>query len=427
MPYPSTRSGTVVAAVRQGIALAGALLAAQVVDPGDALGTNWFNQDYVEDGIIGHRLDVLQPPTGSPPYPVVVFIYGSAWQCNSCKNAVTHVLPSLLGGGFAVATINHRASSDAIYPAQIQDCKAAIRFLRANATTYGLDPNRIGVTGSSSGGHLVSLLGTSGGVTTHTVGDVTMDIEGSLGAHTDVSSSVQAVCDWYGPTDFLIMNTCGSKIDHDAPDSPESLLIGGPIQAHPNECALANPITYVDPSDPPFRMFHGDSDPAVPQCQSDSLHAALAAAGVPVEYTVVPGAGHGWDDATEQVLMVEFFQDVLADVSHVPDGGTDDSFPDIASSNDDGAHLQLDAHPNPVLESTVLSLDLPEPEAVRIQIHDCAGRVVRTLVSDARRAGTHSIRWDGRDDDGSRVPSGVYFARASALSYSGGTRLIVLE
>jgi len=98
----------------------------------------------------------------TPPYPLVAFIYGSAWQCNSCKAAVTHVLTALLDGGFAVASINHRSSSEAIYPAQIQDCKAAIRYLRANASTYGLDPDRIGVTGSSSGGTWLRCWGSPG-------------------------------------------------------------------------------------------------------------------------------------------------------------------------------------------------------------------------------------------------------------------------
>ncbi|MCA9726609.1 MAG: alpha/beta hydrolase fold domain-containing protein [Candidatus Eisenbacteria bacterium] len=405
---------------RSAVVLAGLVLAASLSAARPSSATNWTNLDYVGDGIVGHRLDIYQPSTGTPPYPLIVFIYGSAWQCNSCKSAVSHVLTSLLGGGFAVASINHRSSGDAIYPAQIQDCKAAIRFLRANAPIYGLDPDRIGVTGSSSGGHLVSLLGTSGGVTTHTVGDVEMDIEGSLGTHTGVSSTVQAVCDWYGPTDFLIMNMCGSGIDHDAANSPESLLIGGPIQQHPDECALANPITYVDPTDPPFRIFHGTADPLVPHCESESLDVALDAAGVPSELTLVPGAGHGWNDAAEQVQMVEFFQTVLADVTDAPEAGSE-----MGGASTPLALLP--GYPNPFGRHTTLRLVLAESGPVTVEVHDPTGRIVRTLLSGRLVAGDHALEWNGRDDADRTLPAGVYFAHASAGSHRAEQRLLLLK
>jgi len=267
--------------------------------------------DYVGDGIVGHRLDIYQPVKGDGPFPVVVYIYGSAWFGNDGKGSVKKQFkPILLEAGFAVVAINHRNSKEAKFPAQIQDAKAAIRYIRANAAQYDLDPYRIGATGSSSGGYLVTMLGTSGGVKTFTSGDITMDLEGDLGNHTDTSSRVRAVCDWFGPTNFLIMNTCGSEQDHDAPDSPESSLVGGPIQENPDKCALANPITYVDKDDPPFKIFHGDADPLVPFCQSDSLYTALKTAGVPSEYTLVKGAKHGEGliIPTYLNIMVEFFQ-----------------------------------------------------------------------------------------------------------------------
>jgi acetyl esterase/lipase len=384
------------------------------------LGANWFDIDYVGDGLTGHLLDIYQPSTASPPYPVVVFIYGSAWRCNDCKGAVTHVLPALLDGGFAVVSINHRASQEAVFPAQIQDCKAAIRYVRANAAVYDLDPDRIGVTGRSSGGHLVAHLGTSGGVTTYTVGGVEMDIEGSLGEHTDASSSVQAVCDWFGPTDFLIMNSCGSDIDHDAPDSPESQLIGGPIQEHPNECALADPITYVDSSDPPFRIFHGDSDPLVPHCQSDSLDQALDAVGVPSDYTLIPGAGHGWPDENEQADMVAFFQTYLDDIVVVPGDGN------LAGSGSPEPTL-LSTRPNPFSQFTVVRLHLAGPSMVNVVIHDASGRLVRTLFSGPRNGGSHSLMWNGCDDSGHRVASGFYFSRLEAGSHRVSRRLMLLK
>lgn len=273
----------------------------------------WHDIDYVGDGIVGHRLDIYLPDNGPGPFPVVVYIYGSAFFYNNRKGSVKRSFaPALLKSGIAVVAINHRGTKvdDVIFPTPVHDVKAAIRFIRANAPTYNLDPSRIGATGLSSGGHLVAFLGTSGGVTTQTVGEVTMDIEGSLGAHTDVSSSVQAVCDWFGPTDFLVMDSCGSEMKHDAPDSPESVLIGGPIQEHPDECALANPTTYIDSDDPPFLIIHGDKDPLVPFCNSESLDAALDKAGVSSDYILVKGAGHGDGLFEPEYLdkMVQFFK-----------------------------------------------------------------------------------------------------------------------
>lgn len=253
----------------------------------------WKDIDYVGDGIVGHRLDIYLPEKGTGPFPAIVYIYGSAWFSNNLKGSATMFSPSLLKAGFAVVAINHRGSKEAIYPAQIQDAKAAIRFIRANASTYSLDTAWVGVTGGSSGGHLTALLGTSGGVGKHTVGSTTYDLEGSLGPHTGMDSSVQAACDWFGPTDFLTMDSCGSQMKHNPVDSPESTVIGGAIQENPDKCALANPVTYVDSDDPPFLIFHGNVDPLVPSCQSDVLHKRLTEAGVASTYVQVSKAGHG--------------------------------------------------------------------------------------------------------------------------------------
>jgi acetyl esterase/lipase len=249
----------------------------------------WHDIDYVGDGMVGHRLDIYLPVVGPGPYPVVIYIYGSAFFDNNGKGGARGIAPILTEAGIAVAAINHRGTKtdNVIFPALVHDVKAAVRFIRANSAKYNLDPARIGATGFSSGGHLAAFLGTSGDVTTYTVGEVTMDIEGSLGGYKDVSSNIQAVCDWFGPTDFLVMDSCGSEMNHDALDSPESVLIGGPIQEYPDECALANPATYVDSQDPPFMIIHGDKDPLVPHCNSESLDAALDKAGVYSDYILV--------------------------------------------------------------------------------------------------------------------------------------------
>ncbi len=187
-------------------------------------------------------------------------------------------------GDYAAATINYRLSGEATWPAQIHDCKAAIRWLRANAPKYGIDPDRIGVIGASAGGHLAALLGTSGGIAT---------LEGDLGTHAGVSSRVKCVVDQFGPSDLLAMGDYPSRIDHNAPESPESKLIGGALPEHKDVARAASPITYVSRDDPPFLIFHGTEDPLVPFNQSERLAEALKAAGVSCTFVNVVDAGHG--------------------------------------------------------------------------------------------------------------------------------------
>jgi acetyl esterase/lipase len=256
---------------------------------------HWLDVDYVGDGFIGHRLDIHLPANGKATFPVVIVIYGSAFFSNSSKAAVFNDGwgQKLLENGFAVVSINHRSSRDAIFPAQIQDVKAAIRFVRANSQKFSLDNSFIGITGWSSGGHLSALAGTTNTTKTKTSNGFDIDIEGSLGTHTQTSSAVNAVVDWFGPTDFLIMDKCGSTMSHDDAKSPESSLIGGPIQENKEKTALANPINYVNKLNPPFLIFHGDNDPLVPHCQSEKLFEKLQAAGVLSELVIIPDGLHG--------------------------------------------------------------------------------------------------------------------------------------
>ena len=255
---------------------------------------SWKDINYAGDAMNYHMLDIYLPAVEKPVYPVVVLIYGSAWFGNNLKgNDLNTLGKALLNEGFAIVMPNHRSSSDAKFPAQINDIKAVIRFARANAGEYRFDTSFIGITGSSSGGHLSALAGTSGSVRLYTVGSATADLEGNVGEFGSFSSSVNAVVDWFGPTDFLVMDSCGSRMAHNPASSPESSLIGGPIQENMDRCALANPITYVDPGDPPFLIFHGDKDPLVPFCESEMLFRALRDAKVQSQYYLVPGAQHG--------------------------------------------------------------------------------------------------------------------------------------
>lgn len=240
----------------------------------------------------------LYLPAASRPLPLVVWIHGGGWRSGG-KDRCSAL--QLTRNGYAVASVGYRLTGESQFPVQIQDCKAAIRWLRANAKRYGLDADHIGVWGSSAGGHLVALLGTSGGVE---------DLEGNHGV-SGQSSRVQAVVDYFGPTDFLRMDDFPGKIVHNAPDSPESLLIGGPIQQNPEKVARANPIAYVTENDPPFLIVHGDKDPLVPIDQSRRLEAALKTAGVDVHMHVIEGGGHGGKgfSSPETLAMVTGFLD----------------------------------------------------------------------------------------------------------------------
>ena len=240
---------------------------------------------------VGERelaLDIYLPEDAARPLPVIVWIHGGGWRGGSIGSGGQ--ARGMVARGFAVVDIDYRLSGEALFPAQIEDCKAAIRWVRANAKKYGLDPDRIGAWGSSAGGHLVAFLGTSEGVK-----------EFETEENGEYSSRVNAVCDWFGPTDFLQMDAHrmkGRSLVHDSPTSPESRLVGGPIQDEPYRslCKKADPITYVDGDEPPFLIMHGDQDRAVPVHQSQLLYEALKKANVDVTYYVVEGAGHGLRD-----------------------------------------------------------------------------------------------------------------------------------
>jgi acetyl esterase/lipase len=222
------------------------------------------------DLVYAHRngrpllLDLYVPKTVESKPPLVVWIHGGAWRAGNKRNTPALYLT---GQGFAVASIAYRFSQEAIFPAQFDDMKAALDWLRSHAGEYGIDARRIGVWGASAGAHLAALAGTR--------------------------EEAQAVVDFYGPTDLPQMSKFLSKIDHDAPDSPESQLVGGPLQQNRDKADLANPIRYIDGKEPPFLIVHGDSDSSVPLNQSELLQTALEKAGVPVEFVVLKGAGHG--------------------------------------------------------------------------------------------------------------------------------------
>jgi len=274
----------------------------------------WKDINYAGDTLTGHRMDIYLPAEGNGPFPVIVTMAGSRWTKNNTKDWAYNsgiLGKNLHANGFAIVAVDHRSSLKAIFPAQINDIKAVVRFIRGNAEKYHFDTRFIGITGNSSGGHLASLMGTSGGVGSYTVGLATLDIEGNVGDFEDQSSHVDAVVSWRGPSDFLVMDSCGSKRDPNGPESGVSIFVGGPIQENKDLCALANPITYIDKNDPAFLIFGGDEDTAVPPCQAEILHEALQSHGVQSRLVIMPESGHVYikrPDRTEYINeMISFF------------------------------------------------------------------------------------------------------------------------
>ena len=247
--------------------------------------------EYAKAGEQALLLDLYVPENAPKPLPVVVWIHGGGWRGGDKRNCRSL---RMTARGYAAASVNYRLSQDATFPAQIHDCKAAIRYLRANAAKYGLDPKRIGVWGSSAGGHLVALLGTSGDV---------KQLEGKLG-NQDQSSRVQAVCDWFGPTDLASL---GGRAIPGWRRNPVALLLGGPPAEKKDLAEQGSPITHVTKDDPPFLIMHGDRDRVVPTAQSQLLHDALKAAGVASTLQVVEGAGHGFGGAEIDKAVQDFF------------------------------------------------------------------------------------------------------------------------
>lgn len=246
------------------------------------------NISYIPGGDRAQTLDIYFPEQPSEkPLPLLVWIHGGGWSAGS-KSECPYLRET--PRGYVAASIEYRFSQKAIFPAQAQDCQAAIRWLRANAKKYSIDPEHIGIGGNSAGGHLVALLGTSGG----------KKVFPPIGGNEDQSDRVQAVCDLYGPADFFTVITQANE-DKNVKNvfkwnkgDPYSKLIGGSGLGEDKEkCDAVSPTHYVSKDNPPFLILHGDHDPLVPYGQSVELADLLTKAGVDVILQRMPGSGHG--------------------------------------------------------------------------------------------------------------------------------------
>ena len=240
------------------------------------------------------KMDLYYPSSDQSPLPVTMYVHGGGWSNgDKAEGSGAQEIPALQNAGFLVVSVNYRLAPEYPFPAMIQDIKCAVRYLRAQASQYNLDPNRIGVWGGSAGGHLVNLLGTT---------DESAGFD--VGEYLEYSSRVQAVVSMFGPTDLTVQFEGGYE--------GASRVFDG------FDAALASPVTYVSAEDPPFLMLHGDTDKLVPIEQSQILLAALQAVGVPAELVTVINAGHSFKPVDSKTInpsrkeitqmVVEFFE-----------------------------------------------------------------------------------------------------------------------
>jgi acetyl esterase/lipase len=258
---------------------------------------------YADTGNPRHRLDVYLPKDRKiDKLPVIVFFHGGGWMQGDKADGAGRLMPFVRKGEYAGVSAGYRLSGEAQWPAQIYDCKAAIRWVRANATRYGLDADRIGVWGRSAGAHLVLMLGVTGDVP---------ELEGDIGPNERMSSKVAAVANFFGVTEMLAIIGQPSNIDRTRADAPEAKLIGGALRENPDKAKAASPINYITSNDPPVLTVHGTEDRSVPYDQAVRFDAALRKAAVPSYFVTVKGAGHGDFDTAADDRVNAFFDKFL--------------------------------------------------------------------------------------------------------------------
>ncbi len=237
------------------------------------------NIPYNSDTLPNHLLDIYLPAGAKGKLPLVIFIHGGGWLGNDKYGDIGYMkktVAEIVSSGFALASIDYRFATQAIFPAQIQDCNRAISFLVDNADKYGLDKKRIAVMGFSAGGHLASLIGLS----------KNNNVQNFFIPGTNKSFSFRAVVDFYGPAELVLFPGA------DDPKSPESILIGATPLSRPDLAKAASPVTYVDKDDPPFLIIHGGSDDIVSNKHSHLLSSWLNVVGVENELVIVKNAPH---------------------------------------------------------------------------------------------------------------------------------------
>jgi acetyl esterase/lipase len=262
-----------------------------------AQGTSTSDIEYAT--VEGHALKLDLHLNATRGQPLIVYVHGGAWRSGSKANPP---ILTLMEYGFAVASVDYRLSTQAVFPAQIHDIKAAIRFLRAKTGEYGYDATRIGIIGSSAGGHLAALVGVTNG---H------KELEGSVGDHLKQSSEVQCIVSLYGASNLQTILSQSTEHGLKVRVPALQLLLGGKPEEVPELAKLASPVAHLDAKDPPLLLIHGDADPQMPPQQSYDLAKRYEALGLPVELIRIADGKHGgpeFYDAARIGLMAGFLK-----------------------------------------------------------------------------------------------------------------------
>ncbi|WP_395739087.1 alpha/beta fold hydrolase [Prosthecobacter sp.] len=265
-----------------------------------ALADTQTDIEYAKVGEVSLKLDLHRPPGENPP--LLVYVHGGGWRAGS-KEDVPVV--DLYDKGYAIASVDYRLSTQAPFPAQVHDIKAAIRFLRANAGKYHVNAGKIAILGSSAGGHLAALVGVSNG---------SKELEGKVGEHLDQSSDVQVIVSYFGASNLetILAQSTPKGLEFRIPAL--KLLLGDTPDKKPELARLASPVAHLDKKDPPLLLIHGDADPQMPPQQSQELAKAYEALGLPVTLIVMPGSRHGgaeFYDEERTAIVTKFLDKVL--------------------------------------------------------------------------------------------------------------------
>lgn len=253
--------------------------------------------EYARIADLSLKLDLHRPQAENPP--LIVYVHGGAWRAGSKSDVPIY---DLVAQGFAIASVDYRLSTQAQFPVQARDIKAAIRYLRANAARLHINTSKIAIAGSSAGGHLAALVGVTNGQ---------KELEGKVGEHLDQSSDIACIISLYGASN--LQTILGQSTEHglEVRVPALKLLLGGLPNQQPDLAKLASPVAHLDKADPPLLLIHGDADPQMPPQQSEEFAKAYQAAGLTVTHLVLPGSLHGGSEFYDEErtrIMSEFLK-----------------------------------------------------------------------------------------------------------------------
>jgi acetyl esterase/lipase len=323
----------------------------------------YSNVDYVGNGNTKQMMDIYIPTGITTPTATIIHIHGGAFLMGSKGVSEQPSFQTFFNNGYICADINYRLSSDTLWPAQVHDCKAAVRFLKAHAAQYNIDTCKIGVIGESAGGYLVAMLGTTGGVAS---------LEGLHLGSTNVTSRVQAVVDLFGPINFLTMDAealaLGFVINTNSATSPESKLMGAPVQTIPELVTQANPTTYITADDARFFISAGTADQNIPYTQGQNFNNALSPVigSANTSFELMSGAAHGgsfWHTTAQDAKYLEFYNTSLANGCGL-----------TATKPLGAIQTKLVAYPNPATENLLITL--PNSNNYKVLVINAVGQMV---------------------------------------------------